>query len=407
MNDNKSQEMNDNKSQGSLKREGFPTREGVVGSPRPTDAIGDALRPQTVGFPTTEIILENQGSYGCIFRPELKCDGTIGDPHYVSKIQKDVESLKNETTLGKKIAQINKYQYYFAPIENQCFVSLDKIQDSEKEKCKILQDATTAEQPIKENPNHEYMSTKIRYVSNLNIDNYLQSLPKQLYEKKWESTFYYLVNSIKKLNAQNIIHLDIKEKNIMYDKMMHNPIIIDFGISFDCTSPATSDIFYTDTYYPYWCIDIYIICDIITKNRNTQTIVKEELEELIERFFLEFFETNKKFIVPIKEEEKAPLIENHSKFFSSFIGKTYKELVEHLYRPEYYLSWDLYSLCITYLFIRFTDATSLSSQLEPSSKTSASQVNSNGQDQSQLQDILHKIIRANPAERKALIENLK
>ena len=29
---------------------GFPTREGVVGSP-PT-AIGDALRPQTVGFPT-------------------------------------------------------------------------------------------------------------------------------------------------------------------------------------------------------------------------------------------------------------------------------------------------------------------------------------------------------------------
>jgi len=410
MNDNKPLEMNDNKPLGSLKREGvvgsppkaigdalrpqnvgFPTREGVIGSPRPTDAIGDALRPQTVGFPTKEISLVNQGSYGCIFRPELKCDGTIGDPHYVSKIQKDEESLINETTLGKKIAQINKYQYYFAPIENQCFVSLDKIEDSEKEKCKILQDATTAEQPIKENSNHEYVSTKIRYVSNLNIDNYLQSLPKQLYEKKWESTFYYLLNSIKKLNAQNIIHLDIKEKNIMYDKMMHNPIIIDFGISFDCTSPATSDIFYTDVYYPYWCIDIYIICNIITKNRISQTIVKEELEELIKRFFFEFFETNKKFIVPVKEEEKAPLIENHNKFFSSFIGKTYKELVDHLYKPEYYLSWDLYSLCITYLFIRFMDATVISSEAEP---------------RSQLQDDLHKIIRANPAERKALVELL-
>jgi hypothetical protein len=178
----------------------------------------------------------------------------------------------------------------------------------------------------------------------------------------------------------------------MYDKMMHNPIIIDFGISFDCTSPATSDIFYTDVYYPYWCIDIYIICDIIiTKNRISQTIVKEELEELIKRFFFEFFETNKKFIVPVKEEEKAPLIENHNKFFSSFIGKTYKELVDHLYKPEYYLSWDLYSLCITYLFIRFMDATVISSEAEP---------------RSQLQDDLHKIIRANPAERKALVELL-
>ena len=31
-------------------------REGVVGSPRPTDAIGDASRPQTVGFPTIYIV---------------------------------------------------------------------------------------------------------------------------------------------------------------------------------------------------------------------------------------------------------------------------------------------------------------------------------------------------------------
>ena len=82
----------------------------------------------------TEIMLVNQGSYGCVFRPELNCDGTIGDPHYVSKIQKDTESIINEITLGKKITQIKKYQYYFAPIENQCFVSIDKIQETEKQK---------------------------------------------------------------------------------------------------------------------------------------------------------------------------------------------------------------------------------------------------------------------------------
>lgn len=370
----------------------IPTDKVVVGSP--PSVVDGVLSQQTISFPTTtEITLVNQGSYGCVFRPELKCDGTIGDPHYVSKIQKDAESLKNEINLGKKIKQIKKYQYYYAPIEYECFVSIDKIQESEKDKCKILHEETQT---------HEFVSTKIRYISNLNIDNYLQSLPKKLYRKKWESTFYYLVNSIKKLNAQNIIHLDIKEKNIMYDKMMHNPIIIDFGISFDCTSPATSNIFYTDIYYPYWCIDIFILCDIITKKRDTQIITKEELEELIKRFFVEFFETNKKFIVPIKEEETTPIIENHIKFFSSFVGKTYKELQDDLYRPEYYLSWDLYSLCITYLFIRKPQADPLpqNSLPIPSSEREP-------QTSSQLHDLLQKIIRANPVERKSLVELLK
>jgi serine/threonine protein kinase len=221
------------------------------------------------------------------------------------------------------------------------------------------------------------------------------------------------VNSIKKLNSQNIIHLDIKEKNIMYDRMIHNPIIIDFGISFDCTSPATSDIFYTDIYYPYWCIDIYIICDIIAKERQAKIIVKEELDELIKRFFVEFFETSKKFIVPVKEEEKAPIIENHIIFFSSFIGKTYKELQDHLYSPEYYLSWDLYSLCITYLFIRFTDneenlqETPQQTQPQPQPQTQP-QTQPQPPPPPKLKDILHKIIRANPKERIELINvNIK
>jgi len=60
----------------------------------------------------TTIQLLNQGSYGCVFRPAIKCDGTLSDNTFVTKIQEDTEFIKNEVAVS---AIIKKIKHYSSP----------------------------------------------------------------------------------------------------------------------------------------------------------------------------------------------------------------------------------------------------------------------------------------------------
>jgi serine/threonine protein kinase len=80
-------------------------------------------------------------------------------------------------------------------------------------------------------------------------------------------TYVYLLKSLKKLEKMNILHYDLKANNIMYDKKMEIPIIIDFGLSIpldkinpDTPDPPLVNQYFFDTYkYDYWCIDVIFI----------------------------------------------------------------------------------------------------------------------------------------------------
>ena len=88
---------------------------------------------------TLEIKLLSQGTYGCIFKPELKCDsGEPGDIRFVSKIQKNTETIKNEIIIGEAVKKINNYEFFFSPIEAICPVSISKINESVRQSCDFI-----------------------------------------------------------------------------------------------------------------------------------------------------------------------------------------------------------------------------------------------------------------------------
>jgi hypothetical protein len=101
--------------------------------------------------------LINQGSFGCIYRPNIQCndndnkenENTNNSPNsflenspetYISKIQL---YSKQEEEISKFIrTQIPRHHEYFAPIVSSCNIDIGKIDKDELEKCKILHSHT-------------------------------------------------------------------------------------------------------------------------------------------------------------------------------------------------------------------------------------------------------------------------
>ena len=70
----------------------------------------------------------NEGGYGCIYYPGIKCDGNPQlKKKVVSKLQKNNESADNEINIGNRVKAIANFQLYFLPVISSCPVNLNKI----------------------------------------------------------------------------------------------------------------------------------------------------------------------------------------------------------------------------------------------------------------------------------------
>ena len=85
-----------------------------------------------------QIKLISQGTYGCIFKKGLTCDGMVDETNTISKIQEKNETSENEVNMGKKIMEIPNYQEHFAPIIESCEVDISKIESAEINKCNFI-----------------------------------------------------------------------------------------------------------------------------------------------------------------------------------------------------------------------------------------------------------------------------
>lgn len=327
----------------------------------PKEGITDIENPVQKQPPQElEIRLLSSGSYGCVFTPEIKCDGEIGDIHYVSKIQKSGENTQNEIIISNKIREISHYDHFFAPVLETCPAKMGKIDEEEIKKCDIFYDNNIPTEPNSDEkpiPSQEYISTKVRFIGNNQLEMYLRELPRKtdIIEKKMITTYEYLEDSLKKISQKNIIHFDIKEKNIMYDENNHSPIIIDFGISF-VPFPSTMELhktfFYTQDYYHYWCIDIYIlsfIVNVVRKGKEPNVVSSPTITKLVDDFLQKWKEMNKEYSIMWTEEEYTNINTQYNAYFNKYVGKPWETLFEDHYVPEIYFTWDIYSLATTFL----------------------------------------------------------
>jgi serine/threonine protein kinase len=264
-----------------------------------------------------QLKLLNQGTFGCIFKPGIDCNGQIQtDKKFITKIQNSKNTSENEVHIGELIQSIPKYERFFSPIIENCQVDLSIIQNNEINKCDFIKDNKNNNKPLK------FESNIIKYAGKNTLFEYYEHTQNhgiKLLEHICNSHIR-LLTALNKLNEQNIIHYDLKQNNIMC-KTNGYPIIIDFGISIDTTRINPDN--YIDLFYAYgpeyvpWCIEIHVISKIVhTRNWRGITIDMPFISSIIDDFFTKNVEINKLF----DDNEKTLLRKTYNEYFKTIIG---------------------------------------------------------------------------------------
>lgn len=312
----------------------------------------------------------NQGTYGCIFRPGLTCDGMVDDsPKEVTKVQRKEETSDNEIEIGKKLMNIKSYASYFAPIVESCEVDISNIIDDEFRKCEFIkrkEDSMVKSQSSNNELNFEI--NKITYVGKETLSSYYYKLftkndPVE-FIRQFINGYKILMKGAKKMGDIDIVHYDIKENNIMC-RQTGRPIYIDFGLSFDMSELSLEDNSYFDKFYIFepsyspWCMDInlinYAVNEIGAKMENMKDILTLPVSNFqIGEFMKIYFEKQTTLTELLSDEELKIMKENMMNYFlemeksSGGISKLrWKQVIGEL--SKYYKSWDVYSVSICYL----------------------------------------------------------
>lgn len=288
-----------------------------------------------------QIALLNQGAYGCIVKPSIKCSGQVGPTQYITKIQKKKNTADRETQLGALIRTIPSYANFFAPVVDTCDVGLGLLQNDELRECEFLSDVgkTGTLQTT-------YTTNKIKYVGKQSISDYLLSVlhskPKRFFFELVR-TFVYGLRGISKLNQKGIYHLDLKDNNIMVHEKDHVPIIIDFGLSItdDLIQTSPKDAFFTyGPDYGPWCFEICLATYLADLSKP---VSQSTLLEIVNQFFIENPAMNELLDKDERDDYKKRIVA----YITPLIGKPSADIYAKLCATK--TTWDTYALAVIYL----------------------------------------------------------
>jgi serine/threonine protein kinase len=283
--------------------------------------------------------LMNQGGFGCVFYPAIECNGTINkSTKYASKLLKKDSRTEHEYNIGKMVKKIDLYDYYYAPVINMCDVDLAKIDKREKDMCRIIKKNKYGE-------NGDFAIMKIPFIKNIDIYTFLTrpGIDKKEVLTYILDSYTFLLNNLRILNINGIIHYDLKAPNILIEKKTKTPIIIDFGLSIPISdiSPDNYETFfysYSPSYY-IWPLDVHVICYLVNINpRLTMAALEELINEYVKsnsvmRLFSE------KFISKFKDTAMS--------VYRKYIGMPKESIIKELVKNCN--TWDNYALSVMFL----------------------------------------------------------
>jgi serine/threonine protein kinase len=287
----------------------------------------------------TDSKLISQGSYGCVYKPGLRCNSKDKlKKNEITKLQViNRFSLKEMEISEKIISEIKDYKRYFAPIKTSCKIDIKEIGEKIRE-CKVVEDQE--EMFILNKMDNAGSKTLITAL----FENKTKS--KSLYLRTYFVTFMNLLDGIEKLNNINIIHLDIKGNNVMYSSAHKNPILIDFGLSIDLDNykKQRDDVFFTyGADYEPWCIDLGMITYIIEEGIEEYEVTERMIAKHIEKVVNDYVDTNTGILEKHRTKLRGKLMEY---FSSKFTGKKFKDVIEELVKNA--KTWDLHSIVVMY-----------------------------------------------------------
>lgn len=289
--------------------------------------------------------LLSQGAYGCVFRPGIKCDGTLDSDKVITKIQVKKARTEDEPRIGEILYKSANHEKYFAPVEKVCKASLSTIESQQIKRCEIWQ---------KNKESKEFVACRVRYVGEdtlgIHMDKYKTAFPVDVFSHLWD-THMYLADALEILETKRIVHHDIKENNIVFHEKYHHPVLIDFGVGFHLdhmySDNKLREIFFTHyEKYPPWCIDILCIASIVeNEGWEKRKVDVNRMETIINTVF----EDNDTYKICSKigsiQNEKKKWIQ----YVHSFSQKQGKGVVNELLM--YWNTWDMYSVNVMILML--------------------------------------------------------
>ena len=316
----------------------------------------------------------NHGAFGCIFYPGIQCDGHLETRHYITKIQKQTHVTENEQYISQQIRErIPNYRGFFAPIMKQCPVQITKKYVNDIKQCDLFKEET-----LQTFQKKKYVSNKIRYLGTRTIKSYLFDIASGKIDPSeprrtvpmgvffWTAllkTHIRLLDAVRRLLKINVVHMDIKNGNVMIEPDTHKPILIDFGISIDQSrlvehnnnNKTKNQAFYIYDTYTTWCFDIFLCNYIVHKVSDPDKVsTKEEIESILKEFqygsaekYPEQTKTrNDIFTVALIHPEKIQSF--REQMVAEFAERPWKEIYDQCTQTNY-STWDNYGVATMYL----------------------------------------------------------
>ena len=283
--------------------------------------------------------LLSQGGYGCVFHPEINCQGVgTKNKKFVSKIQKDDFSATNEILIGEDILKASKTQEErdsFAPVITHCPINISKIKTEGIDACNIITKKESA----------NYIMVKVKYVSGGVLDTFITSNKSDpLILSLFVSNYIRLLRSIRFLIQNKIIHFDLKGQNIIYNKEKEIPVLIDFGLSIPLERLKKTGEYYHYFYvyapeYYVWPIEVHFFNFLENVSPNPTA---EDIRSLTDRYV-----DNNAALHTLSPQFRSEYKKICIQFLNSFRSMSVLEIKEKIL--SYWDTWDNYSLSILYL----------------------------------------------------------
>ena len=286
--------------------------------------------------------------YGCVYYPGFNCDSNyLSNTNMISKLQIYDSVAKNELFFGEIICKINNYRFYFLPVINSCEINTAKVSIKNIEHCKIINDKI----------DNKYILMNMEYDYNISFKNIFIDNKKSKKHRilLYIDSFKYLCLSLQKLLDNNIIHFDIKENNIVFNKKTENPLIIDFGISIlikniiQNKSLVSKEILkkyfykYEPTYY-VWPLEVHVISYLL---HESPFLNNDSIKVIVSNYV-----NNNKALNIFSEVLKNDYFNICVKYLSKYIKYSDTAIIQKLI--SFCNTWDMYSLSIIYLkYLRY------------------------------------------------------
>ena len=289
--------------------------------------------------------LLSEGGYGCVFHPEVDCDGKdTQNKEFVTKIQQKDFSAENEILIGNMLKK--KYENRkdkplinnFAPVISTCPIQLSKLKIKDKQNCKVFKNLQTT----------DLIMLKIRYIESMDFDNYIiENKNTSAIFLTLISAYNYLLKSLALLQNVKIVHFDLKGQNIIFDLKKFAPIIIDFGLSLPMEKVKNDNLY--DYFYVYapeyyvWPLEVHYLNYLLhIGDKPTENAIVEMVDIFVnknaafEGFSKEFKLKYKEMCVyELKKYDKLKLSDKKNRIL------------------KYWTTWDNYSLSVIYIKFLF------------------------------------------------------